>query len=353
MHMKMMKFALPSAAALAVLAAVLSGAGGFSASPRPVAADTQGTPHLEIDADTTNGVCTTLDATRLNAPTSGTYTVAICLDENGGAPDAFEATLSYSGSVLGIVSAANGNTTGDALDANPDFNQAPGPAGSGTNWNCTALGFALPVATPSPAHIVCNDKSFVAGELTASPGLLATFTVTANGSGTVTFTFSTDGTSAVNSPAGTGLTCGSDMTCPGGTVVQGSGSAAATATPTATATPCTGPCPTSTPVPTGTPIVPGFKTQTPTITATSTTAAGSPAPGGGSTGGGTTGGAGGGPTTGGGPGGVISGPDTGSDGVAASGSHSWIWLVFGAIAAATALGGAAGVTVIARARADR
>ena len=251
-------------AAVLALAAICSGAVvGYN---RYASADNQGVPHLELDADPSNGTgpCNPIDASRTGAPTTGTYAVAICLDENGGPPDAFEITLNYSGSPASIVSAVAGPTTGDALDANPDFNQAVGPAGSGTNWSCTGLGFALPIATPSPAHLLCNNKSFVAGELTASPGLLATFTLTANGSGPVTFSFSTDGTAGVNSPVGTNLVCGVDMLCPGGTVTQGGG---AVATDTPTATPTATRTSTATPTRTNTPIAP---TNTPTATATST-----------------------------------------------------------------------------------
>jgi len=228
-------------------------------------ADIQGVPHLEVDANPANGTrpCSPIDAS-FPVPASGNYQVAFCLEENAGAPDAFEVTLNYSGSSPGIVSASAGPTTGDALDANPDFNQAAGPNGNGTNWSCTGLGFALPVASPSPAHLLCNDKNFVAGELTADPGLLGTFTLTASGGGTVTLTFA-DGVSGVNSPAGTNLVCGVDMTCVGASILQTAATDTPTATPTFTPTPG---APTNTPTFTATPTSTGTATNSPTPTNT-------------------------------------------------------------------------------------
>ena len=152
-------------------------------------------PHMAIDADTTNGSrpCDPVDTQRLGAPTSGSYTVAICLVGSFGAPDALEAADQWDG---GVATAPEIADIGDALDDNPDFNQAARPAGFGSELGCNAFGFTYPHANPSPAHIVCNNKNFTAGELTAEPGLLATFTLEATGTGVETFELTGDGSAA-------------------------------------------------------------------------------------------------------------------------------------------------------------
>ena len=58
---------------------------------------------------------------------------------------------------------------GDALDDNPDFNQAAGPAGNGADWRIATFGQSYPTVGP-PAHINCNEASFDPGELTDNPG---------------------------------------------------------------------------------------------------------------------------------------------------------------------------------------
>jgi len=218
-------------------------------------------PHLAIDADTTNGSrpCDPVDAQRLNAPTSGAYTVGICLVNSQGSPDAFEAVVEWSG---GVALAPEVADAGDALDDNPDFNDSTPPLGFGTDWNCTGLGFAYPIAddpqTPevTEAHVVCNSKNFNAGELTAEPGLLATLTLQAGGTGFETFEFAPL-YSAVNSPAGTNWLCWRDVSCPGAFVVQGDATPP-TLTPTATPT-VSNPCSAFSP-----PSPPGDPTECPT-----------------------------------------------------------------------------------------
>ena len=336
---------LPTAAMVAVAAAALLIWGNTPASVPTASADVQGTQHLELDMDPTNGTrpCSPIDATR-TGPTSGTYQVAVCLEESAGSPDGFEARVVWTG---GVATAGEVTDTGDALNDNPDFNDGAAPNGFGTNWSCTGFGFAFPkgddpvTVGTTDAHISCNEKSFAAGTMTAEPGLLALITMTASGTGTETFVIDAGG-SSVNSPASTNILC-SDVTCPGGTVNQGGGppatntpTATATGTPTATATPCTGPCATATPTET---FVVGFITYTPTSTATVETTA-TPVPPGGET----PPAAGGGQPTapqGGGAGVVVRPPDTGSGGLdAAQGRGGRLMAVslagFGAVALAAA-----------------
>jgi len=188
-------------------------------------ADTQGIPHLEVDADPGNGArpCDPVDATRALV-TSSTYTIAICLEEGAGAPDSFEIALIWTGGAAAPVDVLDDNT--DGLNDNPDFNEATAPYGFGSNWSCTHIGFQWPTAdwpaTPGvpDAYISCNEKGFVPGTLTADPGLLATITMQATGAGTESFNFSLDGSSDFNSPEYSNHACGVDISCPGATVAS-------------------------------------------------------------------------------------------------------------------------------------
>ena len=321
------RLALPAVAVLAIAAGTLTGA---LTATRTAFADTQGTPHLHIDADPTNGTrpCDPIDASRTGAPTSGTYQVAVCLVESAGSPDSFEAIVNWSGGVATAPEVAN---TGDGLADNPDFNDGASPNGFGTNWSCTSFGLAYPVADNpitsgvTDARIVCNEKSFAAGTMTAEPGLLALLTMTASGTGFMTYEFNTD--SSFNSPAFTNINCAA-VSCVGGTVEQGEGGTqptpTATFTPTSTATPCTGACPT----PTATNTVQiGFATVTFTATppVTGTPAPGeTTVPGGGGGQPGNGGGAGPGAVT---PGSGVRPPDTGSGGGSGTEMSWWLPLI--------------------------
>jgi len=236
--------------AIASIALTVSalGASGVRADPGPAAQAatatatprSAGLPRMAIDADTTNGTrpCDPIDSTRLRAPTGGTYTVAICLVDSQGAPDGFEARVIWSG---GAANAPEVADVGGALDDNPNFNQAPGPLGSGPDWSCSGFGLSFPTADDptthgtTDAHIVCYEKTFSAGALTAEPGLLATLTMAAKGGGTETFTLSNDSLSSVNSPAGTNWQCGVQVSCSGAVVAQGNAPVMATSIATVAA----------------------------------------------------------------------------------------------------------------------
>lgn len=240
---------------IAVAGAGLLAVGRVDPGTPSASADNQGVPHLHIDADPTNGTrpCDPIDATRTGAPTSGNYQVAVCLQEGMGSPDAFELRVIWSGGVATAPEVAN---SGDALADNPDFNDGAAPNGFGANWSCTAFGLAFPVAdypttaSETDARIVCNEKNFTAGTMTAEPGLLALITMTASGSGMETFEFGSD--SNFNSPAFNNINCAT-VVCVGATVLQGAAPPTDTPTPGPTSTHTPTPLPTDTATPTFTP----------------------------------------------------------------------------------------------------
>ena len=207
------------------LAVAIAVSAMFAAVPARVAvADVQLSPHLEVDADPTNGAgpCNPVDATRV-VPTGINYTVAICVDDNAGAVRSFEARLIYAG---GFAFAPEIQDLTPGLDDNPDFNQAPGPNGNGPAWDCTALGFFFPhgddpQTTPeTDAHIVCNATNFLGGPLTANPGLLATVTMTPTATGVESFAFAADGTASIQDDITGFSACGTEVTCPGALITQ-------------------------------------------------------------------------------------------------------------------------------------
>jgi hypothetical protein len=261
---------LTSLLLVAVIAA-LSAALLWQAAGRPGSAGAP-EPTLAIDADPANGMrpCSPVDASRTGAPTSGQYTVAICLINSDGAPDAFDALVNWTGGVASAPEIAN---AAPALDDNPDANQGPGPNSLGTMWDCTGFGLLFPSGGASSARLVCNDTTFGSNSLlTANPGLLGTITLDASGAGTTTFSF--DDMSNVNSPAGTNYTCDATA-CVGATVTQGAGGGGPTATPTNTTT---GPTPTPTNTTTGPTATPTNTTTGPTPTPTNTTTGPTPTP---------------------------------------------------------------------------
>jgi hypothetical protein len=271
---------LTSLLLVAVIAA-LSAALLWQAAGRPGSAGAP-EPTLAIDADPANGMrpCSPVDASRTGAPTSGQYTVAICVVNNVGGMDAFEARVTWTGP----ASAPEVANMAPALDDNPDANQGAGPNGLGTMWDCTGFGFDFPTGGASSASIVCNDTTFGTNSLlTADPGLLATITMTASGGGTTTFSVLESSNFNQGPPISDNVLC-SVATCVGATVTQGAGGGGPTATPTNTPTPThtvSGPTPTPSNTPTPTHTVSGptptpSNTPTPTNTTTGPTATRTP-----------------------------------------------------------------------------
>ena len=212
-----------------VFVAVAAFALALSSLPRPVArvaADPQGSPHLELDADPTNGTrpCDPIDATATVPASTPTYNVAICIDEQ--LPEAiwgFEARVIWSG---GVATAIEVPDVPVALDDNPDFNDAPGPDGNGDGWGCTGYNTAWPKGdrpdtAETDAYITCVVSPPGPGEMAASPGLLATVTMQASGAGTETFAFSTLGDSQIGYLTAN-YACSQGVSCPGAMVIQAS-----------------------------------------------------------------------------------------------------------------------------------
>jgi hypothetical protein len=311
---------------------------------------------LVIDADTSNGSCTTVDATR-SVTTGSSFTVALCLLNAQAVPvsggmNTITFEVDY-GPELNAPNVAPDNTTD--LDGNPNWNQAG--LSSQQSWDCNLVNLAggAPTGNPTPASIACATVSLNDEPVTGTE-LLATISFTAQGSGTSPLTWGD--ASSILSGVNEALCVAADIACVDASITVTGGAPANTSTPIPVATA------TNTPAPTNTPCVVNGATCTPsaqqrqTVTPTPTVP-GEATPGAGETPGappppGTT------PPPGGGPGGVggtptsstgITGPDTGdgnsSDGGAGGGLMA---LLFGGMAIGVA--GVAGGAFL-RARAAR
>src|SRR3990170_2882360 len=110
-------------AALLAVSSVLYLEGDLPEHREPALAHTgSGTPHLEIDADTTNGICTTVDAAR--TITTGTaFSVAICLsDADTLSIDAVTLSLGYP-AALNAPNNIDAESQSTGRDSNPDWNE--------------------------------------------------------------------------------------------------------------------------------------------------------------------------------------------------------------------------------------
>ena len=130
---------------------------------------------LAIDADTTNGICTTVDTNRTVA--AGTYlTVGICLLGGSGVTGINTVALSLPyDSGLSATNVASDLTTD--LNSNPNFNEGRDRWVVGLQ---SAEPFdSAPKASPSPATINCTTTN--SSDVAVSPPLLlATLSLTAN-----------------------------------------------------------------------------------------------------------------------------------------------------------------------------
>ncbi|MEX2245804.1 MAG: hypothetical protein WEC75_03875 [Dehalococcoidia bacterium] len=132
----------------------------FAEAPASIQAHTgTGTAHLEIDMDTTNGVCTTVDAS-LTVSAGALFTVAVCLSDGEEVPlsgdlASFSVEVGYPAFVTAPDVACSEPTT--CLDSNPDFQN---PAPPEAEWDCNAINLPAsePSGTPSPAMITCGTQ---------------------------------------------------------------------------------------------------------------------------------------------------------------------------------------------------
>jgi len=214
---KWSRLVIPAGLALVVAVAVVAFGSLRSSAPSALANSTPGSPHMYLDATSSNGLCVAPDTHPSGTAVlvGSSFQVGICIENQAAAPGAFEATILFDGTKIGGTEVAD---AGAALSDNPDANDGSGASFIGTSWDCTALGFAFPhINIPAGnTHIVCNDTTFGAGStLTASPGKLATATYSAIGTSAGTpLALTTDGTS------GTDAAGGVDCSAPG-TVCDG------------------------------------------------------------------------------------------------------------------------------------
>ncbi len=167
------------------------------------------TTHLHIDADADNGwrPCDPIDETA-TVEAGATHRVAVCIEDY--APNSvnnFLLHIRYTGdpdatpptTINTAPTVACGAGTADpyCLDANPDANDGTGADKLGTWWDCSpALGSPPPVGeytgTPHVADAFIWCTASIASpdqELADDPGLLATITFTATGTGMDTIDF--------------------------------------------------------------------------------------------------------------------------------------------------------------------
>jgi len=159
--------------------------------------------HLHIDADVTNGACTTLDATATVA-IGTTHQVAVCLqDYTANAVEGFDLyidntqDLNFAPDPQGAEEATEGgggpSCAADlCVSDNPDANEGDSPGGTklGGLWTCSPFGVVSPRSEVLPIHIACiADISAPDKDLSADPGLLATITFNAVSGGVDTLTF--------------------------------------------------------------------------------------------------------------------------------------------------------------------
>lgn len=219
---------------------------------------------LAIDADTTNGICTTVDSSR-TVSAGGTYSVAVCVENLPQEIDAFDLfiyyddTLNYVPDLPDVI---------PALDDNPDANGGATAFSSpdlGSGWDCSGYGGYFPIGDRNPssgpgrgeAFITCDH--FYGGSLYLAGRSLpmAVIEMVAVSTGQDSLEFGDLGRLAWESRT-VGLCqlqSGWVMPCDGATITILS---APTATPTPTRTPSRTPTPspTATRSPTSTPVPP-------------------------------------------------------------------------------------------------
>lgn len=251
---------LPSvviAAALALFLAIESRSGGDfpELGGRVQAAQFR----LAIDADTTNGICTTVDsATTVTVGQS--YQVAVCVENLPQEVDAIDLDIYYDDTLNYVPDLPDEIP---ALDDNPDANAGATTFSSpdlGPDWDCSGFGRYFPVGDQNPlsgpgqgdAFITCDHfyggTYYLAGE--SLP--LFVIEIEALSAGDDTFVFADlvrlawEGNTFGLCDPGSAWT----MPCDGATVtILPAPTATATPTPTLSPTPSATPSPTATPEP--------------------------------------------------------------------------------------------------------
>jgi uncharacterized repeat protein (TIGR01451 family) len=169
---------------------------------------------MELDMDTTNGICGASVDTARSVPAGANFTVAVCLTDGNLAP--------FSGDLVDMkneVAYPAFVTAPDVIDdgsidlnANPDW-RAPA---AGAGWDCNQLDgpASAPSGSPSPATITCSHTPPVAQALTSPSVELTRISFQATGTGgpsPMTLTGNLLG-------SGSEVLCGIDIECIGGTI---------------------------------------------------------------------------------------------------------------------------------------
>jgi hypothetical protein len=212
-----------------------------------------------IDADTTNGICTTIDST--GTVTAGeSYQVAICVENLPQEIDAFDLHVTYDDT---LNYAPELPDQFPALDDNPDANAGVTTFSSpdiGPDWDCSGLGHYFPIGDDNPssgpgkgtAFITCDHYYGGSYHLAGKSLPLAVIAFQALSPGADSFNFHDLDKLAWESR--TVAMCDPDsawtMPCDGATVTI---LPEPTSTPTPTATHTPSPSPTPTPTATATP----------------------------------------------------------------------------------------------------
>jgi hypothetical protein len=214
---------------------------------------------LAIDADTTNGICTTVDSTK--TVTAGqSYQVAVCVENLPQEIDAFDLNIYYDDTLNYVPDLPDEIP---ALDDNPDANAGATTFSSpdlGSGWDCSGFGRYFPTGDQNPASgpgkgdafITCDNFTggtrYLAGK--SLPLVVIRFVALKAGDDSLVFgdlgRLAWESTTvAICDPRSTRT-----MPCDGATItILPAPTATATPTPTLSPTPTPSPTPTATPEP--------------------------------------------------------------------------------------------------------
>jgi hypothetical protein len=115
---------------------------------------------LAIDADTTNGICTTIDS--YATVTAGqSYQIAVCVENLPQNVDAIDLDIYYDDTLNYVPDLPN---EAPALDDNPDANAGATTFSSinlGSGWDCSGFGVGFPVGDQNPASGPGKGDTFI------------------------------------------------------------------------------------------------------------------------------------------------------------------------------------------------